>query len=94
MGNLRESVLQAAASIQYDTATLPARQFGQEVPPEPFSKQQQNQSVLTFVLTFEQVPVMVLALQRGLGLMADAAPSPPTVLSPAQSPGRSGQQLT
>ena len=43
---MREQVLDAAVSVQYDTATLPAEQLGISVPPEPFSRQQQRQSRL------------------------------------------------
>ena len=43
---LRDSVLQAASSIQYDSATASARQFDQVVLPEPFTRKQQTQSKL------------------------------------------------
>ncbi len=37
---LRDAVLQAASTIQYDAADLPATQLGVQVPSEPFSKKQ------------------------------------------------------
>ena len=43
---MREQVLDAVVSVQYDSATLPAEQLGISVPPEPFSRQQQRQSRL------------------------------------------------
>lgn len=46
LDDMREQVLRAASSIQYDSATLPARQCSQVVPDEPFSKKQQMQSRL------------------------------------------------
>ena len=46
MAHLRESVLKAASTIQYDAACLPAQQLGQAVPPEPFSRMQQVRSRL------------------------------------------------
>ncbi len=41
---LRDAVLQAASTIQYDAADLPARQLEVEVLPGPFSKKQQLQT--------------------------------------------------
>ena len=41
---MRETLLQAASTIQYDTATLPAEQLGVDVLPEMFTKSQQMQS--------------------------------------------------
>ena len=43
---MREQVLDAVVSVQYDTATLPAEQLGIAVLPEPFSRRQQRQSRL------------------------------------------------
>ena len=42
----RDELLRCAATIMYDSATLPADQFGEKVLPEPFSKRQQVQSRL------------------------------------------------
>ena len=42
----RDEMLRCAATIMYDSATLPAEQLGEEVLPEPFSKKQQVQSRL------------------------------------------------
>ena len=39
-------LIETASSLQYESATLPARQLGQDVPPEPFSQKQQKQSKL------------------------------------------------
>ena len=46
LNDLRDKVLHAASSIQYDSATASARQFEQEVLPEPFTPKQQTQSKL------------------------------------------------
>merc|ERR1711965_28862 len=46
LNDLRDNVLHAASSIQYDSATASARQFEQEVLPEPFTPKQQTQSKL------------------------------------------------
>ena len=40
MSRMRDALLEAAATIQYDSATLCAEQLGQEVLREPFSKKQ------------------------------------------------------
>ena len=40
---IRDQVLTHAATIMYDSATLPAKQLGEEVLPEPFSKKQHVQ---------------------------------------------------
>ena len=39
----REELLRCAATIMYDSAALPGEQLGEEVLPEPFSKQQRVQ---------------------------------------------------
>ena len=46
LNDLRDKVLHAASSIQYDSATASARQFQQEVLPEPFTPKQRMQSKL------------------------------------------------
>jgi len=46
LDEMREQIIRAASSIQYDSATLSARQCKQTVPDEPFSKKQQMQSRL------------------------------------------------
>jgi hypothetical protein len=46
MRDFREKLLNAAATIQYDSATLPAEQLGQLVLPETFTRKQQHQSRL------------------------------------------------
>ena len=40
----RKSVVEAASTIQYDSADLVARQLGVEVPQAPFSRRQQQQT--------------------------------------------------
>jgi len=42
----REALIQCAATIQYEAATLPAQQLGQPVPPERFTRRQQQLSRL------------------------------------------------
>ena len=42
--HMREAVINAASTLQYDSAVLPARQVGVDVPPEPFTERQQRQS--------------------------------------------------
>lgn len=37
----QEALVRAASTVQYDSATLPARQLNQSVPPEPFTARQQ-----------------------------------------------------
>ena len=37
----QEALVRAASTVQYDSATLPARQLNQSVPPEPFTTRQQ-----------------------------------------------------
>ena len=46
MQRMRDAVLQAASTLQYESATLPAEQLGVTVPPEPFSTEQQSRSRL------------------------------------------------
>ena len=46
MDRLRHAVLTAASTLQYDSATLPARQLNVLVLDEPFSKKQQLRSRL------------------------------------------------
>ena len=46
MASLRNAVILAASSIQYDSACLPAEQLNQTVLPEPFSRKQQARSRL------------------------------------------------
>ena len=41
---MRSSLLDAAVTIQYDSAREAARQLGVDVPPEPFTQRQQRQS--------------------------------------------------
>ena len=38
---MRDQLLEHAATIMYDSATLPAKHLGEEVLPEPFSRRQQ-----------------------------------------------------
>ena len=55
--NMRNEVLRAAVSIQYDSATLPARQFGLNVAKEPFSEKQQMQSRMDGGLEVDEITV-------------------------------------
>ena len=42
----RQAVLQAASTLQYDSAVLPGTQLGVTLRPEPFSNRQQKSSRL------------------------------------------------
>ena len=42
--HMRETVISAASTLQYDSAVLLARQVSVDVPPEPFTERQQRQS--------------------------------------------------
>ena len=46
LDHMRKQVVDAVSLVQYDTATLPGEQLGVDLPPEPFSGQQQRQSRL------------------------------------------------
>ena len=46
LDHMRKQVVDAVSLVQYDTATLPGEQLGVDLPPEPFSRQQQRQSRL------------------------------------------------
>ena len=41
---MRDAVIGAASTLQYDSAVLAAKQLGVDVPPEPFTERQQRQS--------------------------------------------------
>ena len=60
LGAMKDALVHCAETLQYDASTLPARQMRQTVPPEKFTKKQQQRSRLDGGMELDGTPRALL----------------------------------